>query len=187
MLVVGVLVVGVPVIMAPAVAETMVAVVLSNHKPDRAPRRATACGAHISSHLNRRDLEVLPRQHRDLGAAAWADGNGAVRLEVDAADAAATQTGRLGDLQAGTFQVGSLGDQVEAEPHRVGRYAGQGADLQAHAGNPLVRQTPGHRVNDAFRDGQFVHYARSSSSACSARYPCPRCVRLACSLSLLAR
>ena len=55
-LVIGVLVVGVPVVMAVVMASGMtgrvVAIVVSNQQPERRARRASACGAHISSHLN---------------------------------------------------------------------------------------------------------------------------------------
>src|SRR5690348_9435844 len=93
------------------------AMVGPGHQAYHTLRRTTACRTHGSSHLNRRDLKVLAGQHRHLGAAARAQRDGAGRLEVNAADPAAAQTGRLGDLQPGSLEVGALGHQVEAEPH----------------------------------------------------------------------
>src|SRR5579859_1442097 len=75
--------------------------------------------AHISSHLDREDLELLPAEHGHVRAAAGAQHDRRIGLEPGAAGPAFAPCGRLGYLQGGSFQAGALGGEIEAEPDRV--------------------------------------------------------------------
>src|SRR5215470_18191896 len=80
--------------------------------------------------LDRQDPHVATGQDGRVGAAARAQRNRPVGLELLAAGAAPAPGGDLADLQPGPGQARPLGGRAEVEPDRVGAHAGKRADLQ---------------------------------------------------------
>src|SRR6266699_6566030 len=134
-----------------------------------APSPAHPQVAHISRHLHGDDPQVLAGQDGHVGAAAVADQDRPVRGELGPAAAAPAPGGGFDDLQTRALQAGPLGDQVEAEPHRVGDDAGQRPDLQLHGGDRGARHALGHGRHHALGDRELVHSRPLSCASCLGR------------------